>query len=795
MRFQRGWALIVTSVRQSREWSGSLIARHRRLAWWGVGLLACAVSVILLPVVLVLAHVYDDRSHLPDPEPFARFEFLAIGHVYDANGRPLVQLAREHRSITRYEDIPVVVRNAILATEDKRFFEHNGVDYSTVPRVLSRIRGETLVARLFGRGPADEADAPAIFPQGGSTITQQLVRGHFLKGMTSVENSYLLQGLGRLPRSLSFVLGARNANMIARKAEEMRLSLWIEEEMTRRFGSKQKAKEEIFARYASYVYMGNGQYGFATASQYYLGQRLESLTPADADKAALLAGIPKSPRDYAPTAPAAPVLRRRNQTLTLMAAGGLLTEARLADALRRPLPAIAVRPSVMIHAPSAIGHVIEELRSRGVATGLEDLLSGRLDVHSTVDVRVQQIVNDALERGLAAYEKRRPRSRGLVQGSVVVLGNGDARVLAEAGGRREYHDRSASYTDFNRATAALRQPGSTMKPIVYLAAFRGGEFDLESMVPDSPISVPDGNEDVKWIANYDGQFKGLIPARQALAESRNAAAIWIGGRIGIDSILRTARRLGVVTPLHRYPTTALGASEMSLLELANAYRMMASGVSARPYVIARVARGADPGVLTADSMPAPLVQIDRALLLIQEGLRGVVRMPGGTAHALDSSAFPLAVMGKTGTTNEFRDALFVGSTYGVDGITVAVRIGFDDNRSLGKGETGARLALPVFRDIMLRIYREGLAGPAPTFPASLEERITSYLEGPVTPPEVVQEPDATLPVEPPAEPPVTSTTFSATEGSAVRRVGVPRVPVPGGATEAVEQVPASAPPP
>ena len=117
----------------------------------------------------------------------------------------------------------------------------------------------TLIAHLLGKGAVDEAGAPAIFPQGGSTITQQLA--HFLKGLTSVENSHMLQGLGRLPRSLSFVVGARNANMIARKAEEMRLSIWIEREMTRRFGSKQRAKEEIFARYAS-MYMGNGQHGF-----------------------------------------------------------------------------------------------------------------------------------------------------------------------------------------------------------------------------------------------------------------------------------------------------------------------------------------------------------------------------------------------------------------------------------------------------------------------------------------------------------------------------------------------------
>ena len=237
------------------------IGRHRALTWYAAcGCFACVTLAVLVPVALVVEHVYRDHSNLPDPGPFERFEFPTIGHVYDANGQPLIQLAREYRSITRYEDIPPVVRDAILAAEDKRFFAHNGVDYSTVPRVLFRIRTRTLIARLLGIGPTDEANAPAIFPQGGSTITQQLVRGHFLKGLTSLENSSLLQGLGRLPRSLSFVLGARNANMIARKAEEMRLSVWIEREMTRRFGSKQRAKEEIFARYASYVYMGNGQY-------------------------------------------------------------------------------------------------------------------------------------------------------------------------------------------------------------------------------------------------------------------------------------------------------------------------------------------------------------------------------------------------------------------------------------------------------------------------------------------------------------------------------------------------------
>jgi penicillin-binding protein 1A len=771
-----------TACGRCRDVCSRALGRHRRLAI-GLACAALAALAAVAPVAMLFAHVYRDRSNLPDLGTFVRFEFLAIGHIYDATGQPVISLARERRLITKYEDLPPVVRDAVVSTEDRRFFTHNGVDYRTVPRVLVRVRTKTLLRRLLGRGSVDEAKAPAIFPQGGSTITQQLVRGHFLKGLTEGENSRLLRGVGRLTRTVSYVLGARNANMIARKIEEMRLSIWVEQEMTRRFGSKRRAKEEILARYVSFVYMSNGQYGFATAAQYYFGRPLATFTATDADKAALLAGIPKSPRAYAPTAvDSAKVLRRRNQTLALMMANGSLTSEQLADAVRRPIPALMPRPDTVTDAPAAVGNVLAELKAAGVADPLDDLLQGRMDVHTTVDLRVQHIVNTALEHGIAAYEKRHPRTKGIVQGSVVVLSNGNARVLAEAGGRQFYHDRSASYNDFNRATESLRQPGSAMKPFVYLAAFRNGLFDLGSIVPDEPISVPDiGVDQQKWIANYDGRFKGLIPLRQALAESRNAAAIWIATEIGIDSVLGTSRRLGVQTPLHRSPTTALGASEVNLLELANAYRAMASGVIATPFVVRTVVRGsAAPGVNRDETRDLPAVGMDKALLLIQEGLRGVVRMPSGTAHALDSPEFPIAVMGKTGTTNEFRDALFLGSTYGRQGITVAVRIGFDDNRSLGAGETGARLALPVFREVMLGIYRDQLAGPVPSFPASLEGRITAYLDGnapTLSDPVRVQSKASTLGL---------SATYSR-RGSTVIRSGAPHTPLPAESTWLLER--------
>jgi penicillin-binding protein 1A len=224
-------------------------------------------------------------------------------------------------------------------------------------------------------------------------------------------------------------------------------------------------------------------------------------------------------------------------------------------------------------------------------------------------------------------------------------------------------------------------------------------------------------------------LNGLIAIREALAESRNAVAIWMTSQIGIDAVIRTSRHLGVETPLQRYATTALGASEVSLLELATAYRTIASGLLARPHIIRRIAGGLGESMPAGPTPPVRVAVGDATLALIQEGLRGVVRIPSGTAHALDSRAFPIPVMGKTGTTNDFKDALFVGSTYGPGGLTVAVRIGFDDGHSLGAKETGGRVALPVFQELMLHVYRDGIAGPAPAFPNQMEAHITQYLHG------------------------------------------------------------------
>jgi penicillin-binding protein 1A len=409
-------------------------------------------------------HVYFSRLNLPELGAFTRFEFPTIGHVYDAGGRPLIELAREYREILRYEDIPPIVRDAIVAAEDGRFFSHNGIDYFSLPRVVWKAKIRVLAGRLVRGGRHDESTGAALFPQGGSTITQQLVRGVFLRPVTALENSHQLRHAGLAAGLLSSVLGARSVNMLARKREEIRLSLWLEREMRVRFGSKRRAKEEILARYASFVYMGNGQYGFARAAEYYFGRRLTTFTAEDADKAAVLAGIAKSPHDYAPSEKNTDrVVRRRNQTLTLMGTNGFISRAAAAQARRRPFQMVRRDTRQVLQAPAVVEHVLDELTRQYADLSVEDLLQGRLQVYATADARVQHIVNEALEHGLERYERRHPKARGLIQGSVVVLQNGDGRILAETGGREVFNGRSASYTDYNRVTRSLRQPGSAMK--------------------------------------------------------------------------------------------------------------------------------------------------------------------------------------------------------------------------------------------------------------------------------------------------------------------------------------------
>lgn len=685
----------------------------RGLAVGAAGLLAVAI----LPAAGILGHVHLNRENVPDLEEFLLFDLPTTGLVLDSDGRVVIQLAREYRRMVSYEDIPPILRQAILATEDRGFFRHGGVDYRAFPRVLRASVQASASAWIRG-----DDRFRLRFPQGGSTITQQLVRGYFLQERAGSEGGDELFSPKPGARLLATVLGVPVVNKLLRKVEEVRLALWLEEAMEQHFGSRQVAKQELLARYASFIYLGHGRYGYAAAAEYYFGASLPDLDTTDAGNAALLAGIGKSPHHYSPVAGGSEPLRRRNEILLLMAGNGFIAADEAARAATESIRVVS-RSTSRTWAPAIVHTVLEELRAgHGGPFGTEDLFMGRVNVHTTVDGRAQRIVTEALETGLALYETRHPGAEGQVQGSVVVLRNRDGAILAMAGGRQIYRGVPSLFTDFNRATESFRQAGSAWKPVVYLAAFRAG-VELDTSVFDGPVQVRDGTG-MKPISNYDGRFKGFMAVRQALAESRNTVAVLMARRAGYDEVRRVGQELGITSRIELHESMALGASEVRLVELANVYRAMASGIRAEPRVIRRSVASSGAVLYRA---PHPHGSVGSSgLREIQEGLRGVVQIPGGTGRALSGADFPVPVMGKSGTTNAFRDALFVGSTWGVEGITVAVRIGFDDNRSLGQGETGSLAALPIFREIMLRTYADGQAGPVPEFPPELEQSIARY---------------------------------------------------------------------
>ena len=259
-------------LRVTRRLAARLKAmRRRRAVLLAVALLP--VALLLFPAAWLVYHVYFDRTGLPDLESFIRFEPPTTGVVRDVHGTVLIELAREYRRVVTYDEVPLILRQAILAAEDKRFFSHSGVDYRALPRVVQKT-----AVRSLGEWWKGGHGLRLLLPQGGSTLTQQLVRGYFLQDLTSRTDGDALFHAGLAPpRLLSVVLGASAMNKLLRKMEEVRLTLWLEQEMRRRYGSQEQAKREIFARYASFIYLGNGRYGFAAASEYYFGKSLVEL--------------------------------------------------------------------------------------------------------------------------------------------------------------------------------------------------------------------------------------------------------------------------------------------------------------------------------------------------------------------------------------------------------------------------------------------------------------------------------------------------------------------------------------
>lgn len=614
------------------------------------------------------------------------------------------------RRIIDYEYIRPELRFAILAIEDHRFFDHSGIDVvafwgrSFWINIWASVRA-SWQGRVFDPEPKE----------GASTLTQQVCR------LIYFEEEFALEQKGK----------RTDAQKLIRKFREQACAIHLERFLQQELQSRERAKEIIFTMFANVAPMGNGIYGFAAAAERYFGKKLKDIS---VDEAAILAGISKNPQAYSPLHPEA-ARRRRNIVLSLMKRNGYVSDSDLNEFRERAVPALPRKPKEQF-APAVGNLVRREITERW---GRNDLLfRGILSVHTTIDHRAQQILNMVMEEGRQKYLDRHtdrlsPDDEERFQGAAVVLSN-TGEILAVYGGYR------TSDTSLNRAIPhnkmIRRQPGSLFKPLVYLTALEKG-WSLEDHVNDASVSVSMGRgRPRKKIRNYDNQRKGWIPMRQALAESRNLATMWLAQRLGAKSIVEQAMLLGLPQSIEAYPTTAIGAEEVTPLEMARVFAAFANGGDlVKPYLISQVITFQGDILIARASEHIPVMSWVIAEHMV-ELLRGAVLMPHATAQSAKNC--PIKFFGKTGTTNNFQDAWFGGSTYSPDGITIVIWFGFDNNKSLSRDssqcdtynpkkkdlycEPGGRIALPVFRSFIEQYY-EG--EQAPRIPQSIEDSVRS----------------------------------------------------------------------
>jgi penicillin-binding protein 1B len=562
---------------------------------------------------------------------------------------------REKRRRVPLAAIPTQMRQAVLAIEDQRFYSHPGINpFGVIGAAIANVFG--------GHRPIT----------GGSTITQQLARMFFLADEFNAE----LQS-GTRGRSLDSFL---------RKGQEMFMSMVLE---------RRASKDEILELYLNDVYLGQrgsfGIHGVAEASRIFFGRDVANLTIAES---ATIAGVIQSPASRSPFTNPKRSVERRNVVIRAMAEERFVTEDQAARAVREPLQ--VVPRAVDNEAPyfvDLIGQQIEETFP-GLTTR-----EGNVDVYTTLDVNLQRAALDAVRRGLTHVDDmlagRRRRKTQVAQAALIAVDPRSGEILAMIGGR------SYNQSQYNRAVVARRQPGSVFKPFVYLAAFEQGvaqgrtDLTPASMTHDEPQTFEfDGQT---WEPkNYDA-YDGDITWRRALAMSRNLGTIHVGEQAGFDTIAALWRRVGVGTPPKGYPAITLGVFELTPLEVAQAYTIFTNGGSVRPlHALDRIetgGAGSAEHALHAKAIPLKDVARPDTTFLVTNMMRSVINE--GTGAGARAAGFALDAAGKSGTTNDLRDAWFVGFT---PELLTVVWVGYDDNQPLGL--TGTQAALPIWTDFM-----------------------------------------------------------------------------------------------
>jgi penicillin-binding protein 1B len=546
---------------------------------------------------------------------------------------------QEEREVLPYEAFPERFVAAVLAAEDARFFSHRGVD----PRAMAR----ATVVNLRRGG----------IVQGASTVPQQTVKNLYL----GHERTWW------------------------RKLREIPMALMLD---------SRYPKERILEVYLNEVYLGQrgpvAVCGAQSAARFYFGRSLYDLSLAEW---ALLAGMIRSPGRYNPFVHPDRALARRDQVLDAMLRLEWAQESEVERARAERL-SLASGESGFGRAGYLVDYVRADLRRRYPARVLQE---EGLHVHTTLDTRLQEAAAEALEAGLARLEAsapqvRRQLDRRRLEGAVVVTEPGSGAIRAMVGGR-DYRR-----TQYNRAVQARRQPGSCFKPFVYLAGFehakdrKGGGLTPATLLDDSPMERVSGGQ--TWRpGNHDGRFRGEVPVRRVLEESINVPTVRAAERVGLDQIIETAERCGIAGDLVPLPSLALGAQEVSPLDLARAYGTLATGgIRVEPRIIREI-RGPDGQPIEQRGVERARAVRATSAFLVNNILQGV--LDRGTARSARSLGYRGRAAGKTGTTDETRDAWFVGYT---PEILALVWVGYDDNARTGLG--GSTGALPVWVDVM-----------------------------------------------------------------------------------------------
>ncbi|MCB1198333.1 MAG: PBP1A family penicillin-binding protein [Deltaproteobacteria bacterium] len=493
------------------------------------------------------------------------------------------------------------------------------------------------------------------FSQGASTITQQLSRNLFLS----------------------------HKKTLARKIKEAYLTLRIERKFT---------KDEILTLYLNQIYLGEGAYGIEQASQIYFGKSVSQLSIAEN---ALLASLPKNPNIYSPFKNTEKSLSRRNLILQWMQQRGVISEAQMLTAKEVHLPqekqTTRSKQNYFTYA------ALEKLQEKIPPHIYEN---GRLTIQSDYDHALQIQSESAIAKGLQAYMQRHQlhaETNDLPQMASLSMDIHTGHIRAMVGGV------DFSQSLYNRALLALRQPGSSIKPLLYALAL-DRNFTQSSFLLDAPISFHHPKFGRWEPENYDKTYDGYIPLRNSLEKSKNTSTIRLLQEIGIAPFINWLRTLGITTPIETDLTISLGSSSIYLPELATAYATFANGgYRVQPSLIQKVTNHTQ-DVLYEQTSHAEKVIDPTTAFLITDALTGVIQ-DGTGSFAKD---IPCAIAGKTGTTNQYIDSVFVG--YSSDIVTV-VWVGFDDNRSLGFGESGSKAAGRIWKDIMQFHCQQDQPGP------------------------------------------------------------------------------------